>query len=186
MLRNKIIASVVIVGVICLIFFTIFHPPKRKVLLQLKSEYTELDRTIRIAREDLKQYSRLEREYDSLMTNWERIEQLLPDEREIPDLLENIAKVARNCGVVLSEFKPLGPVPLGFTTEIPISFRVTSNYHQLGRFLSDVGRLSRLLKVRDVNITPHMERGSKTITLQADFVVSAYIVTKGAMQAEGK
>ena len=186
MLRNKIIASGVIVGILCLIFFTIIYPSKRKTFLNLKGEYTELDRTMSIARENLKQYSRLEREYDSLITTWKRIELLLPEEWEIPNLLEDIARVAERCGVVVSEFKPLGPIPQGFSTEIPIRFKLRSGYHQFGKFLSEISRLPRLLKVGQLNIKPLREKDSEIITLEADFIVSAYTVTKEISQAGGK
>lgn len=186
MLRNKIIASVVFVGVICLIFFTIFNPPKRKEFNKLRREYGELDRTLKIARENLKQYVDLEREYDSLSVFWDRLEEQLPEEREIPVILEDIARVANRCGVTLSEFKPLNPVPSGFTNEIPISFKITSGYHQLGRFLTEIASLSRLLKVSKLNLTPYRERDSEVVSLKADFIVSAYVITRGTGQAEGK
>jgi type IV pilus assembly protein PilO len=186
MMRNKIIAAVVIVGVVCLIFFTIIYPPRRRELSKLRSEYAELDKNLGIARTNLRDFERLQTEYNSLITTWARTKLLLPEEKDIPNLLEDIARVGRRCGVEIMRFKPQTPVSQEFCTEIPISFSVCGGYHRLGRFLSEIGNLPRLLKVKKLHISSYKKEGSANVTLQASFIVSAYTVTKDTTQARKK
>ncbi len=178
MLRDKIIATVVIVGVVCLVFFTIIYPPRQKEFSSLVSEYKRLEKRLNVAIESLKDFKRLQREYDSLITTRARIEIFLPEEKDVPNLLEDIARVGTQCGVEIMRFKPQTPVSQGFCTEIPISFNVRSGYHQLGRFLSDIGNFPRLLKVKKLHVSSHKKEGLEDVTLQASFVVSAYTITK--------
>jgi type IV pilus assembly protein PilO len=39
-----------------------------------------------------------------------------------------------------------------FYAELPIDVRVTGTYHDMGAFASDVGQLSRIVTLKDVNI----------------------------------
>lgn len=186
MIRNKIVAAVAIVGVVCLIFFVIIYPPGRRELSRLKNEYTELEKDLGIARKNLKDFAGLQTEYDSLITTWARIKILLPEEKDIPNLLKDIARVGRQCGVEIMQFRPQNPVPQGLCTEIPISFNVCGSYHQLGRFLSEITNLPRLLKVKQLALSSYRKKGSENITLQASFVVLAYTVTESTTQVREK
>lgn len=186
MMRNKIIAAVAIVGVICLVFFAVIYPPRRRELSRLRSEQTELEKELGVARENLKHFTRLRTEYDSLTATWARIEVLLPEEKDIPDLLEDIARVGKRCGVEILQFKPQNPVPHELCTEIPISFNVCGSYHQLGRFLSEIANLPRLLKARELGISSYRKKGSERTSIRATFVVSAYTLKKDTTQARQK
>jgi type IV pilus assembly protein PilO len=39
-----------------------------------------------------------------------------------------------------------------FYAELPITIRVTGNYHDLGAFASDIGRLSRIVTLNDISL----------------------------------
>ena len=186
MIRNKIVAAVVIVGVACLIFFTIIYPPRRGELLRLKNEYTELEKEMDIARKNLKGFTVLQTEYDSLITIWEEIKLLLPEEKDIPNLLKDIAMVGRQCGVEILQFKPQNPVPQILYAEIPINFSLRGSYHQLGRFLSEIANLPRLLKVRQLVLSSYRKNGAENVTLQASFVLLVYTLTEDTIQVTEK
>jgi type IV pilus assembly protein PilO len=186
MMKNKLIYTVVIVGVICLVFFAIIYPPRRRELSRLNNECAELEKNLGMARESLKKFTRIQTEYDSLITTWARVKLLLPEEKDMPDLLEDIARVGRRWGVEIVQFKPQNPVPRELCTEIPISFDVCSGYHQLGGFLSEIANLPRLVKVRQLSISPCRKKGSENVTLKASFVGSAYTVKSDTTQARKK
>lgn len=184
--KNKIIATVVIVGVVCSVFFAVIYPPRQREIARLDSECKKLETKLNMARESLKGFERLQREYDSLLTVWTKMEILLPKEKDIPNLLEDIARVGRRCGVEVVRFKPQPLVSRESYTEMPVIFSVHAGYHQLGGFLSEIGNLPRLLKVRKLHISSYKKEGSADITLQASFVISAYTFAKDTAQVRTK
>ena len=48
-----------------------------------------------------------------------------------------------------------------FYAELPISIRITGNYHDIGAFASDVGKLSRIVTLNDITLTAGQGRHAR-------------------------
>jgi type IV pilus assembly protein PilO len=59
-------------------------------------------------------------------------------------------------------------------SEIPVQIKVTCGYHQLGKFLSNVGNLARIVNVPSIRITGGKDRG-----VEAELKTLTYTVAKG-------
>ncbi len=78
----------------------------------------------------------------------------LPNKAEMDALLTDVNQAGLGRGLEFELFKPAEKEILSeFYAELPISIRVTGNYHDLGAFASDVSRLPRIVTLNDVNIT---------------------------------
>ena len=52
-------------------------------------------------------------------------------------------------------FKPAAEETVkDFYAELPITIKITGNYHDIGAFASDVGKLSRIVTLNDIGLTP--------------------------------
>jgi type IV pilus assembly protein PilO len=52
-------------------------------------------------------------------------------------------------------FKPaVAETQRDFYAELPIAIKVTGSYHDLGAFASDIGKLSRIVTLNDIALTP--------------------------------
>jgi Tfp pilus assembly protein PilO len=71
---------------------------------------------------------------------------MLPSGAEVSDLLAEIAGAAVRNEVAIVNFAPLGLVSGEDLTEVPFDLQVQGNYHQVGRFLADIGNLTRLVR----------------------------------------
>jgi len=56
-----------------------------------------------------------------------------------------------------------------FYAELPINIRITGGYHDIGAFASDVAKLSRIVLLNDVALTPGKDGG-----LAMDAVAKTY------------
>ena len=95
-------------------------------------------------------------EYDRKI---ELYEKKLPAQQEIPALLENLSKMAKNANITI-----IGITPAASKTakekknqnqvykEIPILIKAKSGYHELGRFLNNLENADRFMKVTDISI----------------------------------
>ena len=76
----------------------------------------------------------------------------LPDRKEIPDLLSNISAKAREAGLEILIFRPKGENFQDFYAEIPVDIVVRGGFHNVVTFFDEVGRLTRLVNVQDIEI----------------------------------
>jgi len=77
----------------------------------------------------------------------------LPDQKEIPDLLSNISNKAREAGLEITTFRPKPENSEKIIyAEIPVDIVVKGNYHNVATFFDEVGRLSRLVNMTNIEI----------------------------------
>ena len=78
----------------------------------------------------------------------------LPSKTEIAELLVDISQTGLNNGLEFELFKPEAEVPEDFYAVLPIKIKVTGDYHEFGKFVSDVAVLPRIVTLHDIIITP--------------------------------
>ena len=77
----------------------------------------------------------------------------LPNRAEIDALLTDINQAGLGRGLTFELFKPASQEKMeDFYAELPISIRITGNYHDMGAFASDVAQLPRIVTLNDVAI----------------------------------
>jgi type IV pilus assembly protein PilO len=69
-------------------------------------------------------------------------------------LLTDINQAGLGRGLQFELFRPATTEKMAdFYAELPISVKVTGNYHDMGAFASDVAQLPRIVTLNDINIT---------------------------------
>lgn len=77
----------------------------------------------------------------------------LPGKPEMDALLTDINQAGLGRGLQFELFRPEAQETIKeFYAELPIAVRVTGNYHDLGAFASDIGRLSRIVTLNDISL----------------------------------
>lgn len=77
----------------------------------------------------------------------------LPGKSEMDALLTDINQAGLGRGLQFELFRPATQeTAKDFYAELPITIRVTGNYHDLGAFASDIGRLSRIVTLNDISL----------------------------------
>lgn len=127
---------------------------------------------------------------------------LVPEQNEVPTLLDNISNRAKVRGVQLGSFQPLSaepgpPLVLAYrepadtakSTQPPqpafdiyrYRFQVYGHYDQIGEFLSDVASLSRIMVPQDLVLRPASQQTQKLVgdtlgaLLEASFDLRTYV-----------
>ena len=77
----------------------------------------------------------------------------LPNRAEMDALLTDINQAGLGRGLQFELFKPASQERMAdFYAELPISIRITGNYHDMGAFASDIAQLPRIVTLNDVSI----------------------------------
>jgi type IV pilus assembly protein PilO len=81
----------------------------------------------------------------------------LPTTHETPGLLDDITYVGTSSGLTFLRINWEPEVEQDFYTELPIRIEVIGDYHQFGRFVSEVARLPRIVSLHDFTIQVERE-----------------------------
>ena len=94
-----------------------------------------------------KQLEDIEKQFGALLKQ-------LPGRSEMDALLTDINQAGLGRGLQFELFKPASQeTRRDFYAELPISIKVTGNYHDIGAFASDIGKLSRIVTLENIALT---------------------------------
>lgn len=91
----------------------------------------------------------------------------LPNKDEVADLLVDISREGLVNGLQFELFDPQTEQPKDFYAELPISMRVTGQYHQFGEFVSGVAGLPRIVTLHNLTMSPLTLNGHMSMTITA-------------------
>lgn len=167
---TKMIVLTVLVVAIGIGYYMMFHIPQQETLEQLQGQIeglrAERDKNAKIA-EHLDEYKA---EVARLQENLERAKALLPNDREIDDLLKSVANLGKKVGLQFLLFRPLPDIQRDFYAEVPVEISVSGGYHEIALFFAKVGQLKRIVNIQNVAMTSPVEKNGKmqvTVTGQA-------------------
>lgn len=114
---------------------------------------------------------------------------LVPEQREVANLLDDIQIRAKVRNVTVAEFSVLAPVegPIPFDT-YSYQMAVIGRYHQIGAFLTDVASLRRImvssdLKLAAAPVAQARALGDTTAMIEARFTIRTYVKAKPTAEA---
>lgn len=100
----------------------------------------------------------------------------LPNKKEIPTLLTNLAALAKDNGLEVVSFKPRGEVNKGFYAEVPASLDLIGSYHQIAEFAQAVGKLSRIVNLSDLNLSsPKVQEGIAILRIKCKVTTFRFV-----------
>jgi type IV pilus assembly protein PilO len=78
----------------------------------------------------------------------------LPNKSEMEALLTDINQAGLGRGLQFELFRPaVSESKSEFYAELPITIKLTGNYHDVGAFASDVSQLSRIVTLNDIGLS---------------------------------
>ena len=122
--------------------------------------------------------------YERAKADYEDLKLLLPEQRELTMVLQNVQDRARG-RLTLTKFTPKDEVQQDFYTGKPVEVEVTGNYNNLGQFFAQMASYQRIVSITDFKVTKLKEKGADPRagqTVAAEFLVTAYYVSPEKLQ----
>ena len=107
------------------------------------------------------------KEVATLELQLDRLRAVLPEERDVADLLNRINSMATQ-----SNLKVLGYIPAAMTkkalhSEWPIGLRLEGSYHDMGSFLERISKFPRIINVGDMRVRARDNQTARsTVTIE--------------------
>ena len=173
------IALVYIIVVILYLNF-VFMPQITKIGSVLV-KMAKMQADLKAAESDVAKMPNFQKDVTLYKEKIDRYEKMLPAEKEIPDLLEDLSSIAKSSNVKIVGITPVvskeEKVQKGqIYKEIPILISAKSGYHELGDFLSKLENSDRFMKVVDIGIKA---TGSSPTKHDVELMVLTYVLLKG-------
>jgi type IV pilus assembly protein PilO len=150
---------------------------------KLKQEY--VDKKRQAVNLDL-----LENQKREIETSFGALLKQLPNKSQMEALLVDINQAGLGRGLQFELFRPAPSETVrDFYAELPITVKVTGNYHDMGAFASDIGQLPRIVTLNDINLnvgkdgTLAMDTVAKTFRYLDDEEVAAQRAAAKAAKA---
>ena len=112
----------------------------------------------------------------------ESLKAVLPEQKDVADLLRRIQTLATQSNLAIRGFKPAPSVTKQLHAEWPIALQLDGTYHNLAMFFDRVSKFSRIINVS--NITIHAkEKPEPNSTITVDCVATTFVLLETAKPA---
>jgi len=116
-----------------------------------------------------------------LEVDLERLRAVLPEEKDVADLLRRIQGMATQSNLTIRGFTPRAVTTKTLHAEWPIGLLLEGNYHDLGSFLERVSKFPRIINVNEIDIKTREPQGAGTII--AECTATTFVLVEAARPA---
>jgi type IV pilus assembly protein PilO len=143
---------------------------REKKLAGLRVDINKGLATARRLAEFRKQVAEFETRLDALRA-------VLPEEKDVGDLLRRLQMLAAQANLQIKGFKPAPIVVKQMHAEWPINLQLEGTYHNLGHFFDEVGKFSRIININAIHIKSK-DKSPTGATISADCVATTFVMTE--------
>jgi Tfp pilus assembly protein PilO len=148
---------------------------------QLKEQVAALKQQNASAQIDSQRLATFKALYESKQQEYDDLKALLPEQRELTNVLQGVQDRAHNTRLVLRSFSPKEDFQQDFYNGKKISLSVTSSFASLREFFELMARYQRIVSITNLEIT-QIDKQSPGKTIDAKFDVTAYYVSAESLQ----
>jgi len=155
--RTQVITLISLVGVLAVILYLHFiFIPQIARDIKLIGKTLKIKKDTRTAKSIIAEKPGFKKRLEEYNKKVELYEKKLPEQQEIPSLLENLSTMARSANITIVGITPSLPPSGGGRNqvyqEIPVVITAKSGYHELGRFINNLENGNRFMKVLDIDV----------------------------------
>ncbi|MBW2029302.1 MAG: type 4a pilus biogenesis protein PilO [Deltaproteobacteria bacterium] len=161
------IRILILVGTIVLLggaYLWFVYIPKTEEIAETKQRIAQLESRLRRAKVRARALKKFEADLAQVEAQFREALRLLPNEKEIPNLLRTITQLGSDSQLEFRLFRPQRVKAKDFYMEIPVSIEVSGNYHNVALFFDKVGRMERIVNIFNVSMRPVAPRSTRLIT----------------------
>jgi Tfp pilus assembly protein PilO len=141
---------------------------RQKQLDGLKIEIAKAQSTANQLNQFRQQVAELEGRLESLKA-------VLPEQKDVADLLRRIQTLATQSNLAIRGFKPSPSVTKDLHAEWPIALQLDGTYHNLAMFFDRVSKFSRIINVSNISIRAK-DKPDPSSTILVECVATTFVL----------
>jgi type IV pilus assembly protein PilO len=152
--QRNVLLLAVLAAALFFVFWTYWYSPKQVEIEEMTAQLDRLEQNNRLAQIIVARGGQeLEERLAQYETHVDRLEQLIPQSEEVAALLNQISAAARQTGVSDPDMQPEPDEVGDFYTKESYQISVVGEYHDIGRFLTEIASLPRIVTPVDLQLT---------------------------------
>jgi type IV pilus assembly protein PilO len=114
--------------------------------------------------------------FASKSEEYDELKVLLPEQREITNILQGLQDTAKQSSLIVMRFSPRDDLQQDFVMGKPVEVEVDSNFNNLRAFFDKMAKLQRVVSISDFNLK-QIDKQTPAKSLHAQFLLTAYYAT---------
>ena len=180
--KNPYLVIGVIIFFILLLDYLILLRPQLALLKQTSSQAGSLSRNLKATKKDIASIEQFRQRLSTLQEKIAVVGERIAQEEEMPVVLENISKLAKQSNLKIIQLKPfreeekiVATSQAGNIYELPVLIEARCGYHQLGFFVNKLENGRIFMDLAGMELLPNAE---DSLHHHAKLVVNTYILKK--------
>ena len=166
----------VLVGVAALLYGAVYYfvtSETRTEIQALNEQVSQLQAKNEAARVATQRINEFRALYASKSQEYDELKVLLPEQREITNVLQGLQETAGDSRLIVMRFSPRDDTQQEAIIAKPVEVEVDSNFTNLRSFFDKMAKLPRIVSITDFKIN-QLEKQTAEKTLHAQFLLTAY------------
>lgn len=166
----------VLVGIAALLYTTVWYFVTSETRVEIQALNDQIstlqakNQAAQIATQRINEFRAL---YASKSAEYDELKVLLPEDREITNVLQGLQDTARESRLIVARFSPREDTQQDFIMAKPVEIEVDSNFNSLREFFDKMAKLQRIVSITDFSLK-QLDKQSSDRTLHAQFLLTAY------------
>lgn len=165
------------------LFYLLYFKPKNAELKDLREERIKAEGEVIKLRAKKDEVDQIEAELKHMNLTLKELEAIIPQRKEISDILRKIQQLANDSRLNIVKFTPKGEIDKEFYSEWPIPIEIIGNYHNLAMFFDRLSHFSRLFNIENFSIKS-LKNQTEASTISANFTAKTYIFREETVSSE--
>src|ERR1035437_3180190 len=180
------IQLIVLVGVAALLYSGVWYfwtSGTRAEAAEIDDQVAQLrskNEAARVATQRINEFRAL---FASKSEEYEELKVLLPEQREITNVLQGLQDTASGSKLIIMRFSPRDDTTQDGIMAKPVEVEVDSNFNNLKAFFESMAKLPRIVSITDFKIN-QLDKQTDARTLHAQFLLTAYYAAPTDLNAK--
>ena len=149
---SQILAFIALAASATAAFYSYIELPMRADISARQSQLTALNDNIVKGNATAKKLPEFRAQVDDLESRLENLKSVLPEEKDVADLLRRMQVEAARANLEIKGFKPTATVTKELHAEWPITLELEGTYHNLAMFFDRVGKFTRIVNISGLDV----------------------------------
>ena len=158
-------------------FYYFYEMPQQVQIAAQTKELSDIRGRISKGQAMARQLPEFRKEIGTLEARLESLKPILPDERDVGDLLRRVQTLAMQSNLQVRGFKPQAITAKEMHAEWPIALQLEGNYHNLGLFLDRVSKFPRIINIGGLTLAQRAD-GSSSSTKTINCTATTFVLVE--------
>src|SRR6476469_4811369 len=175
-----------LIGVGSLVYLSVWYfvtSSTRDEVAQLQDQVAQLrskNEAARVATQRINEFRAL---FASKSAEYDELKVLLPEQREITNVLSGLQDTANGSRLIVMRFTPRDDSTQDAIMAKPVEVEVDANFNNLRSFFDTMAKMPRIVAITDFKLN-QIDKQSDNRTLHAQFLLTAYYAAPTAITAK--